>query len=428
MIWQAPPVPSTSPRTQMQKVLPILIAIRKQLANYAHDTLHITHRIILHSFIHIRTLARRNRLLHRIKRKTLLYSLRADRDRSCEELKSTVAHKHLAYASALAMTGAKLSTTREEFMRALSYGRFSTDFDFFSPALSHAWFTEGSSNKLQELQRQALNQFPSAIPLAAEFAINCIELGNTDEAITFIENHPKKQEIEYERFLPLAHTISRKLPWAARYHKYGDAFEHLEENQRKFEDKIRRSSVCLVGNSPIERGRGRGQEIDSHDLVIRFNNFSTESKYQEDYGTKTDIWVKSCANDVLERKAPQVLTFILWEQDIWHSEYRWKLPEKLLSDVASGIPITYIPAKTHQELRKISDIQIPSTGLVTCFWIYRILGRIDSGSIFGFSMLDQISREKNKHYFSEHTNWKVGMHHDWIEERKVLDKILLGSL
>ena len=63
-------------------------------------------------------------------------------------------------------------------------------------------------------------------------------------------------------------------------------------------------TVAVVGNSPCEKGLGKGAEIDAFDLVIRFNSGAVPDEHQNDYGSKTSIVV--CNLDTfpkaLERK------------------------------------------------------------------------------------------------------------------------------
>jgi hypothetical protein len=47
--------------------------------------------------------------------------------------------------------------------------------------------------------------------------------------------------------------------------------------------ELRGKSVALVGNASSEQGQENGKHIDSHDHVIRCNNFSTNNIYAEDY-------------------------------------------------------------------------------------------------------------------------------------------------
>ena len=64
----------------------------------------------------------------------------------------------------------------------------------------------------------------------------------------------------------------------------------IDENSTSFRDYIRGKSIAIVGNASSEIGKGSGGEIDSYDVVIRFNNFSLEEQYNDDYGRRTDVW------------------------------------------------------------------------------------------------------------------------------------------
>lgn len=61
--------------------------------------------------------------------------------------------------------------------------------------------------------------------------------------------------------------------------------------------KRRYSKCAVVGNSAILLHQGRGEEIDKHDMVMRFNWPKLGDKYGPDYGLKTDIMVS-----LMERK------------------------------------------------------------------------------------------------------------------------------
>ena len=53
---------------------------------------------------------------------------------------------------------------------------------------------------------------------------------------------------------------------------------------------------CIIGNSPKELGKGSGKKIDSHKLVLRFNDFSTSPDFYKDYGKRTSVWIRG-SND-----------------------------------------------------------------------------------------------------------------------------------
>lgn len=59
---------------------------------------------------------------------------------------------------------------------------------------------------------------------------------------------------------------------------------------KKFNDYLKGKSVIIVGPSPYLKGKGRGEFIDSHDIVIRMNKgWKPDSSLHKDYGSKTNI-------------------------------------------------------------------------------------------------------------------------------------------
>jgi len=49
-------------------------------------------------------------------------------------------------------------------------------------------------------------------------------------------------------------------------------------------------SICLVGNAKSMLGNGRGEWIDSHDIVLRMNQGFPSEAHAKDIGLRMDIW------------------------------------------------------------------------------------------------------------------------------------------
>ena len=73
---------------------------------------------------------------------------------------------------------------------------------------------------------------------------------------------------------------------------------------------LKDKKVALVGPAPYLIGKGRGTEIDSHDVVVRIQ---PEIFSPEDYGSRTDI-VQSCMNSSYSPKIARYLETIPKEQ------------------------------------------------------------------------------------------------------------------
>ena len=116
---------------------------------------------------------------------------------------------------------------------------------------------------------------------------------------------------------------------AAIYSKLKESHE-----SHAFERFVAGKTVAIVGSGPSERGRGLGHEIDAHDVVIRINNHTVKG-FEEDYGSRTDVWAKH-TTDYLRHEVPderiQVIVYAAnWMRDRLVFGYRDAL-EKDLSE------------------------------------------------------------------------------------------------
>ncbi len=86
-------------------------------------------------------------------------------------------------------------------------------------------------------------------------------------------------------------------------------------------EELSNSRVIVVGNSPTLAGQKLGAQIDQHDVVIRFNQFSSEHTATVDIGQKLTIWVMAPGYD---GPVPDAVDWIiiagpqmLWWQQQW---------------------------------------------------------------------------------------------------------------
>jgi hypothetical protein len=84
---------------------------------------------------------------------------------------------------------------------------------------------------------------------------------------------------------------------------------------RKWDDyadsqSFRGLRLAIVGNAGYLNSLEQGEWIDSHDLVLRMNNFRTTG-FERQVGRRTDIWITTFHNDVqLERPELQSVSAI----------------------------------------------------------------------------------------------------------------------
>lgn len=155
--------------------------------------------------------------------------------------------------------------------------------------------------------------------------------------------------------------------------------------------------ICVVGNSPKEIGLGKGKLIDSYDIVVRFNDFSTE--YPNDYGIKTNVWVRASNDNVLETlEQKNNCKFDLIIVRSYH-----KNNEKSLNFYMNQ-QYNYLVLDVSYEDELSKKIKaIPSTGLLFLYIMKKLKLKVD---VFGFDFFNDKNNVKYKtqHYYNYKKN------------------------
>jgi hypothetical protein len=201
------------------------------------------------------------------------------------------------------------------------------------------------------------------------------------------------------------------------------------QKDRLFEKLVAGKSVAVVGNGPQEMGKGTGKEIDSHDLVIRFNNFKTAG-YEIDYGTRTDIWARN--NNIFEtknRENPEQFKMIVWRFDksYWvHHRELWLIAtaQSLAGKAVYGAFPENVIADVHKWLDPAEEV-FPTLGALVIKFLVDYT-EVKSVDIYGFSFLDAIEDKINlgDHYYDDYS---IRGTHDMKTEARLLREMLIGE-
>lgn len=249
------------------------------------------------------------------------------------------------------------------------------------------------------------------------------EAGYHTEASRHLEMALRRASDVYEgvRFMGLTRSagyFSDAL--AKKYATDLDAYAFLEHHEGAFAELVKkhRNSICVVGNSPCEIGKGHGKKIDDHALVIRFNDFSDTLEFSHDYGRKCDVWCRTPHFFGISRRQgfnpPLTIipTSLMWRQVNGQ--------DMVLDFMRLARPMCSAPIATISQLVADCGSQ-PSSGLIVLRWIMSVLGNLEGVSVYGFSLSDQV--DGAKHYFRPLAA-SSGPPHDWLTERKILDEML----
>lgn len=167
-----------------------------------------------------------------------------------------------------------------------------------------------------------------------------------------------------------------------------------------FENAIKGKSIAVVGNGPQELGKGKGYEIDSHDIVIRFNNFNTNG-FEKDYGSKTDIFIRNGSIE-LKDVDRQFNKICVWEPDFYHFIIPQYILDRLYADIVNNkFQTTYLNYEMHNIPKIESDIKTNLTsGTLIIYFLFRI-NKISIKDIYGFSFIKNDYDSNSYHYYPD---------------------------
>lgn len=190
-------------------------------------------------------------------------------------------------------------------------------------------------------------------------------------------------------------------------------------------DYLKNKTMCIVGNSPCELNKSNGKFIDSHDVVIRFNDYSLN--FQKDYGKKVNIWVRATNDDVistLQEKNLKAHDKIVIRASNKNNQKSIDFYNKC------GYDYLILPIEYEVELSKKIKA-IPSTGLLFLFYLKENKINMVESNIFGFSFFEkkELSVYKTNHYYNSISLEKssgIGLsRHKWDIEKVYFNKEIL---
>lgn len=160
-------------------------------------------------------------------------------------------------------------------------------------------------------------------------------------------------------------------------------------------DFFRGKSVAIVGNGPREQGRGLGSEIDGHDIVVRFNNIDLAG-YEQDYGRRTDVWVKHMQKTLRHHIDVPSLKMVVYESDLLRFPLAPGYAAAIVEDAAAH-GIAYCDSAHHAFFTRRYDLY-PTSGILLIEMIRRL--PVKFLDVYGFSFLDSAKISSYSHYSS----------------------------
>jgi hypothetical protein len=249
-------------------------------------------------------------------------------------------------------------------------------------------------------------------------------LGDPSLVKRLLASYPELEQ-SYDAVLPLAgHLASHGVSSAladdrARILEFADLHAKLNEGSSSLMDLLRDKtrSIAIVGNSPCELGSGKGQLIDGHDVVARFNRFSVDDKFASDYGRKCTLHVRHPEDEDINQESLASDWTVINRPDLIYRQRRWS---NVLALSKAGAKLSALPVGFHQHLYRSLRGE-PSGGITFCALVKSVRGNLLRGSCFGFSFVDQIGESPTSaHYFRDA---RPSLKHRWTREKAMLEEL-----
>lgn len=237
--------------------------------------------------------------------------------------------------------------------------------------------------------------------------------------------------LDIECFLPVANMAFEMNLYDEKIETSNYVYKAFLENRQNniLKEMLENKRIAVVGNGPSEIGKNQGSEIDSHDIVIRFNNYRTEG-FEADYGSKTDIWCINPGNDIVYRDYKQYKLIISPNNYSQYYIKNFAFTEYLASAQKDGVNIL-------SSSREVKDFQFSvaphlwgTIGFNLIMELYYLLGSLNNVDFYGFNFCKEIHDNYCTHYFNDRDadeGKQKSMVHDLLQETDVLKKLINGG-
>ena len=184
--------------------------------------------------------------------------------------------------------------------------------------------------------------------------------------------------------------------------------------------------VCVVGNAGSLNGAGVGAVIDDHDLVVRFNHWTTPHSVRADIGGRCDVWV--CAPRFLAgrqwREPATARWIVLTGPDVRYARAGTPVDwDRVLELQGGGARILTVPLDIWGE--SVAWVGAPpSAGILFLVWAKRMMGGLQHLAVAGFDIAS--ANANGYHHAGQHL--RPGRRHNWDRERLLLDAWIAAGL
>ena len=172
--------------------------------------------------------------------------------------------------------------------------------------------------------------------------------------------------------------------------------------------------IAIVGNADIHGYYG--DDIDTHDTVIRFNHCRTKG-YEDHVGTKTNILGVALGTNAGAGHLENIDKTILSQIDtvIFSKPKRNTMYEDRINQIAKKqVMYQYPDNKRYEDLVDIVG-KNPSTGIVVIWHVLNTLGNVAEITCYNFDSF------KTVHYWENKKREKKVLYHPVDNEKKLLN-------
>ena len=254
------------------------------------------------------------------------------------------------------------------------------------------------------------------------YATCLLKINQEQNALKVLQNYVNEfGYIHIEKFIPLAWLANKYNITSANIKLSAELFE-LFENKKNWLDYIKDKKIAIVGNGANLIGKNMGNEIDKHEVVIRFNQFKTTG-FENDCGKKTNMWVTHTT--LKEENFINNFDYIILNYKYWNNIIE---PERLKNIVGTNKNIGFIDfdSKKHTKNLLMNDFYEPTTGCALICKLLENLKDFDNIDFYGFGFLDKKFKPLDHYYqkVSKRHQQKAEIMHSFSKECSFLKDLV----